>query len=174
MTEDLVNEAFDERHGERGTTLIELVIILGLIGVIAAMTIPAMANAFDRNKVFMGSELVAAAIRDARLAAIARNTNYRVRFECPSAGGVRVLRITGDPTIDTAADRCSTSIADDGSAMYLPQGVTYGALPMINVNGRGQMSVSSGTMPLNITVTYEGFTRTLAVSATGRVTTPGS
>src|SRR5262245_44834814 len=120
---------------ERGTTFIELLVILGVIGVIAAMAIPSMTNAFDRNRVFMASEIVAASIRDARLAAISRNMNYRVRFDCPSAGGVRVLVVTGDTTIDNATNRCSTLVDDDGPSTFLPEGITYGTLPLITVNG---------------------------------------
>jgi Tfp pilus assembly protein FimT len=161
-------------RSERGTSYLELLIILGIIGVVSAMAIPSLSNAFDRNKVYTGSELVAAALRSARLAAITRNAEYRIRFDCPSAGGVRVLVWTGDATIDGAGNRCSMTLADDGPAMFLPEGVSYGTLPIIKVNGRGQMSAPAVGMPLNITVSYAQFTRTMVVSATGRVTTPSS
>jgi type IV fimbrial biogenesis protein FimU len=162
------------RSSERGTTHLELVFILGIIGVVSAMVIPTLTNALDRNKVYTGSELVAAAIRNARLAAITRNATYRIRFDCPSAGSVRVLVVTGDPTIDNATNRCSTTVAEDGPAMFLPEGVSYGTVPTIEVNGRGQMSIPSAILPMMITVSYDNFTRALSVSPTGRVTTPSS
>jgi Tfp pilus assembly protein FimT len=160
--------------GERGFTFLELLFILGIIGTVAAIAIPSLSNALNRNKVYMGTQLVAAAIRDARLAAITRNANYRVRFQCPAAGAVRVLAVTGNATIDNAPNRCSTSVADDGPLLYLPEGVAYGTVPTIDVNGRGQMSIPAAAMPLNITVTYANFNRTITVSATGRITTPTS
>jgi type II secretory pathway pseudopilin PulG len=161
-------------RSQRGTSFFELTIIVGIIGVVAAITIPAMANALDRNKVFMSSELVAATVRDARLAAITRNVTYKVRFNCPTSSGVRVLVVTGDPLIDDAESRCQMHLPNDGAAMFLPEDVSYGTVPTLQVNGRGQISLVSGSMPLNITVTYESFSRTLAVTSTGRVTTPSS
>jgi Tfp pilus assembly protein FimT len=159
---------------ERGTTYLELLFILGIVGIVSGMAIPALSNALDRNKVYSATQLVSAAIRNARLAAISRNTTYRIRFQCPSSGGVRVLVVTGDPTIDNATNRCSTMVAEDGPVMLLPEGVSYGTVPTLEVNGRGQMSVPSASMPLTISVTYENFNQTLSISTTGRVTTPSS
>lgn len=174
MQRDPARRTSSSLAGERGTTHIELIVILGILAVVSGMAIPSFSNALGRNKVFTSSELVASAIRNARLAAITRNAPYRVRFQCPAAGGVRVLAVTGDATIDDDVDRCSTTLADDGPSMFLPNGVGYGTVPTLDVNGRGQMSVPAAAMPLNITVTYEGFSRTLSISGTGRVTTPSS
>ena len=162
------------RNNERGTSYLELLCVLGIIGVVSGIAIPALSNAADRNKVYSGTQLVSAAIRNARLAAISRNATYRVRFQCPSAGAVRVLLVTGNAAVDDAANRCSTNVAEDGPSMFLPQGVTYGTVPTLEVNGRGQMSVPLAAMPLTITVSYENFSQTLSITATGRVTTPSS
>jgi Tfp pilus assembly protein FimT len=159
---------------ERGTSYVELLVVLGLIGVVSGIAIPALTNALDRNKVYSSTQLVSAAIRNARLAAISRNTPYRVRFNCPSAGGVRVLVVTGNAAVDNAANRCATSVAEDGPAMFLPQGVSYGTVPTLEVNGRGQMSVPAAAMPLTISVTYENFSQSLSITASGRVRTPSS
>jgi type II secretory pathway pseudopilin PulG len=160
--------------GERGTSFLELLFLLGIIGIVSAMAIPAMSNALNRNKVYTSTQLVSAAIRNARLAAISRNTTYRVRFNCPSAGGVKVLVVTGNAAIDDDPNRCSTVVAEDGPAMYLPAGVSYGTVPTLEVNGRGQMSVPLAAMPLSISVSHDAFTQTLSVTTTGRVITPSS
>jgi Tfp pilus assembly protein FimT len=160
--------------GDRGTSFLELLVLLGITSVVAGIAIPSLSNALNRNKIYTSTQLVAAAIRNARLAAITRNTPYRIRFQCPSNGGVRVLAVTGDATIDDASNRCSTTVAEDGPSMFLPEGVTYGTVPTLEVNGRGQMSVPSAAMPLTISVSYGAFTQSLSVSTTGRVTTPSS
>lgn len=163
-----------DMQNERGFTYPELLLVAGIVSVSAAITGPAMNNAFDRNKVFTSSELVAAQIREARLSAITRNTRYRVRFNCPDAGSMRMLEVTGDASIDNAENRCRTPRELDGRPIYLAQNVGFGWQdpPTLEIDGRGQISAIGGTMPLNIAVTYAEFTRTISVSATGRVRTP--
>lgn len=158
-----------------GFTYLELLFVVGVMGVAAAVTIPAMSNALARNRVFTSSELVAAQVREARLAAITRNSTFRVVFDCPD-GGIRVLVVTGVPAIDDAADRCTTPQPNDGPAVYLPPAVSMGEPlpPALEINGRGQISAVGGAMPQSLSVTYGTFTRTLVVTATGRITWPAS
>ena len=80
----------------RGFTLIELMITMALIGILAAIGLPVMSSSIERNRVWTGSELVGSQIRQARLKAISRNQRFRVRFDCPVAGQLRVLVVTGD------------------------------------------------------------------------------
>ena len=161
---------------ESGFTYLELLFVVGLMGIAAAVAIPAMNNALARNRVFTSSELVAAQVREARLAAITRNTTFRVVFNCPD-GAIRFLVVTGVAAVDNDADRCTTRQPNDGLPVFLPPAVTFGdqAPPNLEINGRGQISaVGGGLMPQNISVTYGTFTRTLVVTAFGRVSTPAS
>ena len=141
---------------------------MALIGIVAAIGLPVMSSAIERNKVWTGSEAVGAQIRQARLRAISRNTRFRVRFDCPAAGQLRVLVVTGDAGVDDAADRCDQTVDLDGGVIGLPSGVTYGVVPTLEVNGRGVFSAAGG-LPLTIDVTYGPYTRSMAVSATGQI-----
>jgi prepilin-type N-terminal cleavage/methylation domain-containing protein len=160
----------------RGFTYLELLFVMLVIGISSAIAIPSMNNALERNKVFTSSELVAAQIREARLAAITRNSTFRVAFDCFGGTAVRMMAVTGDPSIDDASDRCSMQQPNDGPPIYMPQNVSLGDQPppTLEINGRGQVSAVGGTMPQSLSVSYGDFTRTLIVTAAGRVRTPSS
>lgn len=160
----------------QGFSLLELIVIMGVVGVLAAIAVPAMIAAADRNKVITGAELVAAQVREARLAAVTRNTPFRVRFDCPEPGAIRMLAVTGNAAIDNAGDRCTSPQPGDGPAVYLPAGVSLGGdtPPAIHVDGRGEVStVGGGAMPMSIQVSYGESNRALTITATGRIATPG-
>jgi type IV fimbrial biogenesis protein FimT len=161
---------------QRGFTLLELVAVVGVMGLVAAVAVPGFQVVLERNRVITSSELVAGTIREARLAAITRNSPFRVRFDCPAAGAVRMLAVTGDAGIDNATNRCETTQPNDGPAIYMPRGVVFGdeTPPTLEINGRGQISAVGGTMPQTLSVSYGEFARNLVITAAGRVRTPTS
>ena len=157
----------------RGFTLIELMVTTGVIGLAAAIAIPAMNNAVQRNKVITSAELLGSQVREARLAAISRNRAYRVRFACPAAGAFRMLEVTGNTAIDDAADRCATTLPNDGPPIYLPPNVGFSGAGAkdLQVSARGQVSAVDGSgLPLTYGITYGSHSRNVSVNATGRVT----
>ena len=163
-------------RNERGFSLMELVVVTGAIGVLAAVAIPGMQVVLDRNKVFTTSELVASQIREARLAAITRNGTFRVMFNCPEPGAMRMVEFVGVPAIDAAADRCTNDQPNDGPLVYIPRGVNFGGgvIPTLRVNGRGEFSAEGGAMPLVFAVSYGSMSRVVSVTAAGRIRTPVS
>lgn len=153
-----------------GFTMFELLIVVALISIAAAMGIPTLQESTRRNAVWTASETIGTQIRQARLKAISRNKSFRVRFDCPSAGQFRVLEVTGNTTIDNATSRCSTQQTHDSGVYAMPANVTYGAPPVLTVNSRGVFSASAGSIPVTITVSYGTYSsRALSVSATGQI-----
>jgi len=159
-------------RSERGYTLIEVLITVGLIGVVTAISVPVFIESNSRSNLWSGAERIGAAVRQARLRAISTNTSFRVAFDCPGANQLRTLIITGDAAIDNAAGRCNSTLAGDSGVIELPTGVAYDvpATTSLQVNGRGFFSSNGGSIPSVITVTHGGSTRTLTVSLTGQIT----
>src|SRR5688572_9089799 len=159
---------FRVMQSSRGFTLIELLIALSMIGILAAMGIPVLMDSSNRNAVWTVSEAIASQVRQARLKAITRNTPFRVVFNCPANRQYRVLIVDG--TINDA-DRCLNTLQFDSGVFTLPTNVDFGAVPTLEVNGRGQYSLpGGGVMPLTINVQYGNtHTRTFTVSITGQI-----
>ena len=155
-------------QSSRGFTLIELLITIGMIGVLAAMSLPVLFDSSNRNAVWTASEQVASQVRQARLKAITRNTSFRVVFNCPANRQYRVLVVDG--TINDA-DRCSQTINHDSGVYTLPNNIDFGAVPTLEVNGRGQYSLpGGGVMPLTIVMQHaNNNARTFTVSITGQI-----
>ena len=154
---------------ERGYTLIELLISLGLITVLAGISLPVFFESSNRNKVWTGAERIGANIRQARLKAISRNAVFQVRFNCPRAGSFRVLAMTGNAAVDNAAGRCSTNQPGDSGEFAMPQGVSYGNVPTLEVSGRGIFTAIGGAIPQTVVVTFGHITRVLRISAAGQI-----
>lgn len=153
----------------RGFTIFELLIVMALIGIFAAMGIPTLQESTRRNALWTASETIGTQVRQARLKAISRNRSFRIRFDCPSARQFRVLEVTGNSTIDNATNRCSLYQTHDSGIYAMPTSVTYGTPPVLTVNSRGIYSASSGSIPATITVTNGSSSRAVEVSATGQI-----
>jgi prepilin-type N-terminal cleavage/methylation domain-containing protein len=153
----------------RGFTMFELLIVMALIAIFAAMGIPTLQESTRRNAVWTASETIGTQVRQARLKAISRNRSFRIRFNCPAAGQFRVLEVTGNSTIDSHVNRCTMQQTHDSGVYAMPANVNYGTPPTLTVNSRGVFS-SSGSIPAAITVTYGTYSsRQLTVSATGQI-----
>ena len=159
-------------RSERGYSLIEVLIVVGLIGIVTAISVPVFMESNARSALWTGAEQLGATIRSARFKAISQNTNYRVYFDCPSDNEVRAL-IQGVSANDDDKDaRCAETFDGDSGIVELPAGVAFDedGAAWLQVTGRGVFTASGGPIPLTITVTHGAATRTLTVSGTGQVT----
>jgi len=159
-------------RSERGYTLFEVLIVVALIGIVSAISVPVFMESNRRGALWSGAEQIGATVRSARLKAISQNTTYRVMFNCPAANELRSLVVTGDPAIDDDAGRCGETYEGDSGTVELPGGVAYDVedTTELVVTGRGIFSAVGGAIPATITVTYGAATRVLTVSGTGQIT----
>jgi len=159
-------------RSERGYTLFELLIAVGLIGVLSAVALPVFLSSNALNDLWTSSEHIGALIRQTRLKAITQNKSYIVRFDCPAENQLRALVVTGDVDIDTADDRCTLEQDGDSAIMEMETGVIYtpGDATELQVTGRGAFTATGDAIPLTISVTYGDAARYLTVSATGQIT----
>ena len=155
-------------RSERGFTLLEAIVVIGLISVLGAMALPVMFDSNNRNAVWTASEQIGSQVRQARLKAITRNTSFQIRFNCPAARNYRLLVVDGNIN---DADRCTQFKEQDSGVYTVPLSVAYGNPPTLQVNGRGQYSiVGAGSLPLTVTVQHSnGHARAMTISITGQV-----
>lgn len=162
-------------RSESGYTLFEVLIVVGMIGIITAISVPVFIESNARNNLWTGAEQIGSTIRSARFRAISQNTNYRVVFNCPNANELRALILTGDAAVDDPDNidaRCNDDYEGDSGIIELPTGVAYDSdgADFLEVNGRGTFSSSGAAIPLTVTVTHGAATRLLTISLTGQIT----
>jgi type II secretory pathway pseudopilin PulG len=132
-------------------TLVEVVVVLTLLVLLAALVVPPLARQLDRTAVAAATAEVAAALAIARDQAIAEGRPIAVRFDAP---GARVTVLRGADTLlhrDLARAHAVSLTASRDSLAYLPTGL------------------GAGAANLGVVVTRGASTRTLAVSRLGRV-----
>ena len=150
------------RAGTRagGFTLIELMVVLGLVSVVAGAAVPSIASGMRRYSLVSASQQVVGTIRSARHQAVGRNATLRVRFDYPANDQYQVL---------DAAD------AAVGAVQYLPQGAAFGTVSgdiQIDTSGRVTDLAGSPTTETIVVSNEDGQSRTITVSASGRVQLP--
>jgi len=113
------------RHTESGFTAIELIVVILIIGLVAFMAIPLMANvldALDVSKAKGAAEQVASAIEQTRAYAILQSAQYRIRF--PGANQVQIDCFPVGQCPDLAPGEGPTRLVNNGQVA--PQGGTDG------------------------------------------------
>jgi Tfp pilus assembly protein FimT len=97
------------RKHEAGFSVVEVVVVAAVSMITIGLAAPSITGAIETYQFNSDVQNVAATIRSARFTAVASNVSMRVRFNCPSTGQMRIVEVTGNAAIDTAADRCDPS-----------------------------------------------------------------
>ena len=140
------------RHG---FSLIELMLVTGLIAVIAGVSVPLIAAGMKRYAVISASHQVAATIRSVRVQAVGTNRYLTVHFET-EAGTYQVYDAAGNAV---------------GVATSLPTGAQFADVSHdIEFAPSGRLA-DPAMAPVNITLGQDNASdnRIIIVSANGRV-----
>ncbi|MEK6630769.1 MAG: GspH/FimT family pseudopilin [Acidobacteriota bacterium] len=165
-----------QRQPPAGFTMLELLLAIGLIGLLAGTSIPVVRTAVERITFNTAARSVGAEIRATRYAAVAKNRTLVLRFNCPDPGAYRMIEFTGIPAIDDAADRCAETaypypdttpgaLPDaDGPIRRLPPGVTFSQAQTLTLNSSGRSAAA-----VTIEVANARQRRAITVATSGRV-----
>src|SRR5881396_1439197 len=119
-----------------GFSIVDMVASLAVIMIVSAIAIPQVVNVVDLMRLGMSERDVERELQFARLKSVATQRAMRVRFDCPSAGTVRVVELIGTSTApdandaDTVLTRCSES-----TYPYSPTGADKSRLTRPNNDG---------------------------------------
>ena len=96
----------DRKAGEAGFTLIEVLITTVVTIAIGAMLVPKISNLMQSQRARTAARAVERELQSARLKAVTSSKRMRVKLNCPVAGQLRVVEVTGVAATDNAANRC--------------------------------------------------------------------
>jgi len=150
-------------RSETGFTLIDMMVVVTVFGILAAISIPSLSAVSERMKLGQGQREVERELQTAPLKAVTANRRIRVRFNCPVARTYRMVEVIGTAA-DDAANRCletaypavpadrnpMTRPNTDGPIRYLPKDVSFGAAAALEFAPDGTVRYQSGTSYIDV------------------------
>jgi len=149
----------------RGFSLLELMLVVAVLGVIAAMAVPQILSTSGQIRLSAASRQVERELQGARMKAVRANRPVTVRFNCPAVGQFRAVELLGtisSPAADDddsrAAARCSETNYpypdpdpsffalpnNDGPIRFLADKVSFGTVQPVQFRADGTAYVESG------------------------------
>ena len=142
-----------DREGEEGKSLIEIAIVVMIIAIVVAISLPAVANSIRSYNLRSAAERIGERLAGARMLAMAKNKNVTVAFA--TGGGGNVTRYGYDFSPAGAPDGApDSSDPDDPAQSYYvempPSGITvsFAAGGATLANGKGVTYTSRGELPI--------------------------
>jgi type II secretory pathway pseudopilin PulG len=179
------------KRSESGYTIVELMIGVAIAATLAGATIPMADDTLRHYALTQAVDSVSATVRQARMTAVSKNRTIQVRFDCPTPGQMRIVEVTGNPTIDTDPNRCSPTAYPypdsdpntlpnaDGPVVPLPSRSRFGTFESLQIDPQGRVTpqancpnCTSSPVPATIDVRTSYATRTITVTTGGQIVTP--
>jgi general secretion pathway protein H len=126
----------------RGFTMIEMVCLLAIISLLAAIVVPALPRGTSRSRLESFAIEAAALLKSDRSAAIRRRVQIATGVDAPrrsirSGATGRVLQVPNDVTFDAALPvRCNQRRAGEG-IHFFPSGMSCGGVIALTRGGAG-------------------------------------
>ena len=185
------------RRAHGGFTLVELLVVMSVFVIMAAVAMPQLGRALDAYRLSMAIREMERELQAARVNAVTSNRLVRVLFNCPAAGQFRRVEMLGEPGLPDARDdqvtRCDPATFPyppedndpltrpnlDGPLHRLPAGLAITGVGGIEFrpDGTARSDDAGGTVAwqdiptdgVSATVTKGELSRSIAVNGMGRV-----
>jgi len=156
---------------ERGYTLVEALVLVGLIGAILAVALPAFYRMLQAYRIQMAAQQITTSLRFARNAAVKQKMQYQVTFDS-GADNYRieynVSRSSPPSFVDYPHPGCTSLLSDTRTCTLPPKiDIKSGGLSSVIFDSRGAAS-TSGNIDLVGTDLAE---YRVSLAITGAVTT---
>lgn len=153
---------------EAGFTLVEALVVVGLVAVMAGATVPAIAGGLARYNLTNAGQQVASTLRAARFHAVGTNRNVRIVIDVATGNYHREAFVAGAWVRVTRAGELDAAGSETFS---LPTGISFAAGAPANVEFDTQGRLAGGAA-LTVTVTNrdDADDRTVRISSRGRTT----
>jgi len=138
-----------------GFSLVDMLATLAVISTVTAIATPAAVDMVDSMRLGMSVRDVERELQFARLKAVSTSRPMRVRFDCPSAGKLRVVEVIGTPAnpdandADTYLNRCSETLFP-----YSPTGADQSRLTRPNNDGAIRLLQKQATFSAKKTLEF--------------------
>jgi prepilin-type N-terminal cleavage/methylation domain-containing protein len=132
-----------QKQSEKGFTVMEMLLVVALVALIAGISLPMLASAMQRARANGATEVLAAAIRDARARAVTSGWQYQV-VAYDSGGAVpNAFRMQGfDPANGGVAPPAGTAT---DPPFYGSNQMYEAYTPLAKAFGNAQIQVAGGT-----------------------------
>jgi prepilin-type N-terminal cleavage/methylation domain-containing protein len=133
-----------------GFSFIELVVVIGLIGVISAISIPWFLTYVEAEKIRGAAREVATLLNQARQLAVTRNTSFSVEGQLSPLNQVRFCSGVAIPCpggavwVAEATDANGWIRLDNNTQLVLAQPITFSALGAATPGGRLRVAQGPG------------------------------
>ena len=162
------------RSFSNGFSLVELLLVVGMLGTLAAVALPVMSSMTASIKLGEASRMVERELQDARMKAVSSNRVLRVRMNCPATGSIRRVEVLATAA-DTASNRCLESAypfpAADNDRMTRPN--YDGPVRLLNAGATVTSSVIQFSPDGTANEVVNGVAQTIATNVTVTITREG-
>ncbi len=163
---------------KKGVTLVELVVVMVIIAIAAALAVPNIAAWLPNYRLRTATRDIVSTMRTAQMKAVANNTEYRVLFnpqdpydECKSTTNSYIIQVHTSSTANATSipRQCEDYWSADGAVQPLPKGIVLQGIDLPGNNAQFNSNSTSSSGNVVLTNSKNKGRQIILYAATGRV-----